>query len=90
MAHLLRLYPAVEGWQEDRLMLSAALDDFDCLGSDPQQAGSYGCHVGPIEALRDLAADVDGAIEFDHLTTSIPVANLSTHAPTVTSGEGAA
>ncbi len=92
------LQPAAEpgGWQEDEIVLTTAMDDYACLGSNPDRTDMYGCDVGPLQALRDWdtdiglviffedpahATEIAGAIELDHLEISVPAANLSTHGP---------
>lgn len=99
----LRTDPAADGWQEDTLMLSTAVADYACLGSSPERADTYGCEVAPLDALRDwdtdlglvilfkeekMAAEIDGAVELDHLAISVPRANLATHSGPGVSGDG--
>jgi hypothetical protein len=72
------------------------MDDFACPGSEPDRTDTYGCDVGPLQALRDRdtdiglviffeglsrATEIASAIELDHLKMSVPAANLATHGP---------
>lgn len=88
--------PAVEpsGWQEDEIVLKTTMGDSACPGSNPDRTDTYGCDLGPLQALRDSDTDIGlvifseepshaieiaGAFELDQFKSWVPAANLSTH-----------